>query len=122
MRPAPHDQDGLSADSVVAERCLSQPTLSSELAYTLLSSGEPRCELMGVGEGIHDHHQQRSMVLLAAIYKNNDFEGFTLMGGFFDPKNTNRFGWDKEGDAGGASAGIYNMQRQFGHVYSQLPG
>lgn len=46
------------------------------------------------------------------IYKNNDFEGFTLMGGFFDPKNTNRFGWEKAGDAGGASAGIYKFNGQ----------
>jgi len=44
-----------------------------------------------------------------AIYKNNDFEGYSLLGGFFDPKNTNRFGWAKEGDAGGASAGIYKF-------------
>jgi len=44
-----------------------------------------------------------------AIYKNNDFEGYTLLGGFFDPKNTNRFGWEKAGDAGGASAGIYKF-------------
>jgi hypothetical protein len=44
-----------------------------------------------------------------AIYKNVDFEGYTLLGGFFDPKNTNRFGWEKEGDAGGASAGIYKF-------------
>lgn len=42
-----------------------------------------------------------------AIYKNNDFENFTMLGGFFDPKNTNRFGWDKDDDAGGASGAIY---------------
>ncbi|MBR0647281.1 Mbeg1-like protein [Plastoroseomonas hellenica] len=42
-----------------------------------------------------------------AIYKNNDFEGFTMLGGFFDPKNNDRLGWAKEGDAGGGSAGIY---------------
>lgn len=46
-----------------------------------------------------------------AIYKNNDFEDFTMLGGFFDPKNTNRFGWDKEGDAGGASGAIYKYNR-----------
>jgi hypothetical protein len=43
------------------------------------------------------------------IYKNTDFQGYTLMGGFFDPKNTNRFGWAKKGDSGGASAGIYKF-------------
>ena len=42
-----------------------------------------------------------------SIYKNNDFEGFTQLGGFFDPKNEDRLGWSKEGDAGGGSAGIY---------------
>jgi hypothetical protein len=42
-----------------------------------------------------------------AIYKNNDFEGHTLLGGFFDPKNDDRLGWSKEGDAGGGSAGVY---------------
>lgn len=42
-----------------------------------------------------------------AIYKNNDFENFTQLGGFFDPKNDDRLGWSKEGDAGGGSAGIY---------------
>lgn len=46
------------------------------------------------------------------IYKNTDFESFTLLGGFFDPKNTNRFGWEKQGDAGGASAGIYKFNKQ----------
>ena len=46
-----------------------------------------------------------------AIYKNNDFEGFTLLGGFFDPKNDNRLGWKTEGDAGGGSAGIYKFNR-----------
>ena len=51
-----------------------------------------------------------------AIYKNNDFEGYTLLGGFFDPKNDDRLGWAKEGDAGGGSAGIYKFnggQNQF---------
>ncbi|MDB5378367.1 MAG: hypothetical protein JWR00_2813 [Rubritepida sp.] len=42
-----------------------------------------------------------------AIYKNNDFENFTLLGGFFDPKNDLTLGWHKDGDTGGASAGIY---------------
>lgn len=42
-----------------------------------------------------------------AIYKNNDFEGFTQLGGFFDPKNDDRLGWKKDGDAGGGSAGLY---------------
>jgi hypothetical protein len=42
-----------------------------------------------------------------SIYKNNDFEGFTQLGGFFDPKNDDRLGWSKEGDAGGGSGGIY---------------
>jgi putative lipase involved disintegration of autophagic bodies len=51
-----------------------------------------------------------------AIYKNTDFESFTLLGGFFDPKNTNRFGWAKDGDAGGASAGIYKYNLQ-GSMY-----
>ena len=44
-----------------------------------------------------------------AIYKNNDFEGFTLLGGFFDPKNDDRLGWAKDGDAGGGSSGIYKF-------------
>jgi hypothetical protein len=44
-----------------------------------------------------------------AIYKNNDFEGFTQLGGFFDPKNNDRLGWKKDGDAGGGSAGIYRF-------------
>jgi hypothetical protein len=50
------------------------------------------------------------------IYKNLDFEGFTLLGGFFDPKNDDRMGWAKEGDAGGGSGGIYkynNGDNQF---------
>ncbi len=42
-----------------------------------------------------------------SIYKNEDFEGFTLLGGFFDPKNDDRLGWAKAGDGGGGSAGIY---------------
>jgi len=41
------------------------------------------------------------------IYKNTDFQGFTLLGGFFDPKNDLTLGWHKEGDAGGGSGGIY---------------
>lgn len=55
-----------------------------------------------------------------AIYKNldgddeNDADGLTLLGGFFDPKNDDRLGWhkDKGGgtkDAGGGSAGIYRF-------------
>ncbi len=44
-----------------------------------------------------------------SIYKNNDFENFTLLGGFFDPKNDDRLGWAKEGDAGGGSGGIYKF-------------
>lgn len=45
----------------------------------------------------------------AAIYGNDDFEGCTLLGGFFDPKNDDRLGWAKDGDAGGGSAGIYKF-------------
>ena len=44
-----------------------------------------------------------------AIYKNNDFEGGTQLGGFFDPKNDDRLGWSKDGDAGGGSAGFYKF-------------
>jgi hypothetical protein len=50
------------------------------------------------------------------IYKNIDFQGFTLLGGFFDPKNDLTLGWHKDGDAGGASAGVYkynNGQNQY---------
>jgi hypothetical protein len=45
-----------------------------------------------------------------AIYKNNDFEGYTQLGGFFDPKNDDRLGFHKENDAGGGSAGIYKYK------------
>jgi len=47
-----------------------------------------------------------------AIYKNVDFANFRLTGGFFDPKNTPRFGWAKDGDAGGASTGLYKFEKQ----------
>jgi putative lipase involved disintegration of autophagic bodies len=69
---------------------------------------------MGVGEVFVTITVNDTAKASKAIYKNNDFEGFTLMGGFFDPKNTNRFGWDKEGDAGGASAGIYKYNSKSG--------
>lgn len=44
-----------------------------------------------------------------AIYENADFDGHTMLGGFFDPKNDDRLGWKKEGDAGGGSGGIYRF-------------
>ncbi len=44
-----------------------------------------------------------------AIYKNNDFQHYTQLGGFFDPKNDDRLGWNKKDDAGGGSAGIYKF-------------
>lgn len=49
-------------------------------------------------------HTQRAV---EAIYENDDFEDFTLMCGFFDPKNDVTLGWKKAGDAGGGSAGLY---------------
>jgi hypothetical protein len=42
-----------------------------------------------------------------SIYGNDDFDDFTLTGGFFDTKNDDRLGWAKDGDAGGASGGLY---------------
>ena len=51
-----------------------------------------------------------------AIYKNNDFQGYTLLGGFFDPKNDDRLGWKEDGDAGGASGGVHkynNAKNQY---------
>lgn len=44
-----------------------------------------------------------------AIYKNNDFPGGVQLGGFFDPKNDDRLGWNKDGDGGGGSAGFYRF-------------
>lgn len=43
------------------------------------------------------------------IYKNNDCDRLTLTGGFFDPKNNDRLGWEKAGDAGGGSGGLYRF-------------
>lgn len=45
------------------------------------------------------------------IYSNDDFDDYTLLGGFFDPKNDDRLGWAKAGDAGGGSAGFYRYNR-----------
>lgn len=44
-----------------------------------------------------------------AIYKNNDFPDGVQLGGFFDPKNDDRLGWNKDGDGGGGSAGLYRF-------------
>ncbi len=47
-----------------------------------------------------------------SIYKNLDVqdERFVLTGGFFDPKNDDRLGFAKDGDAGGASTGLYKFK------------
>lgn len=63
-----------------------------------------------------------------AIYKNNDFPGFTQLGGFFDPKNDDRLGWktDKETgeikDGGGGSAGFYKCNAFAGHYILAFRG
>ena len=44
-----------------------------------------------------------------SIYKNADCDRLTLTGGFFDPKNNDRLGWQKAGDAGGGSGGLYEF-------------
>lgn len=44
-----------------------------------------------------------------AIYKNNDCDRLTLTGGFFDPKNNDRLGWQTADDAGGGSGGLYRF-------------
>ena len=44
-----------------------------------------------------------------SIYKNDDCDRLTLTGGFFDPKNNDRLGWQKAGDAGGGSGGLYRF-------------
>jgi hypothetical protein len=44
------------------------------------------------------HITVRDTALAAAsIYGNDDFEGATLLGGFFDPKNDFAMGWESEG-------------------------
>jgi hypothetical protein len=57
-----------------------------------------------------------------AIYKNNDFPGFTQLGGFFDPKNDDRLGWNKDGDAGGGSAGLYRCNAYADHYILAFRG
>lgn len=57
-----------------------------------------------------------------AIYKNNDFTGYTQLGGFFDPKNDDRLGWSKDGDAGGGSAGFYRCNNMASHYILAFRG
>lgn len=41
------------------------------------------------------------------VYSNDDFRNFTMIGGFFDPKNDTLMGWNDASPAGGASGAVY---------------
>lgn len=56
-----------------------------------------------------------------AIYSNADFEGYTQLGGFFDPKNKDALAIGDQ-NAGGGSGGVYRFNKGAGQYMLSFRG